>query len=285
MAGCRPDRSTRLPGSANTLLRTALRAYPLRGGYRTIGIRLRRLAPRSEQLVRLRCGPRIFVNPADHLGNIVYWMGDSDPRITRLCLQLLQPGDTALDLGANCGVEALAMAKAVGASGRVVSCEPNPTCAAAVRRSAAINDFRQLEVREVAVTDRSGTVGFDFTDTSVTGHVSTEGAVTVKAVDAAELFAELAPIVLVKIDVEGHEAVILEAARRAIAAHPPRYVIFESHPGTPFWQRPEVELLASLGYRFEHISRNLLGRNLVPLAPGQEPSWGFDFLARHRDAR
>jgi FkbM family methyltransferase len=263
-------------------LRTALRAYPLRGGYRTVGRRLRRFRPRSEQLVRLRCGPWIWVDPRDHLGNIVYWMGDSDPRITRLCLTLLRPGDTALDLGANCGVEALAMAAAVGPGGRVVACEPQVGCAAALRRSAAANGFAQLEVRAAAVTNHEGTVRFDPTDISVTGRVSGSGSEVVPAIDAANLFRELAPIRLVKMDVEGHEPVILEAAWNAIAESPPAYILFESHPGSPFWSRPEVLLLRSLGYAFDHICRNLVGRFLIPMREGREPGRGMDFLAHRR---
>ena len=105
---------------------------------------------------------------------------------------------------------------------------------------------------------------------------------TVNCVDAGVLFAELAPIKLVKMDVEGHEASILKAAERAITANPPQYIVFESRAGTPFWQREEVRLLHSLGYELHHISRNLVGRNLIPLPLGKEPSWGMDFLASRR---
>lgn len=255
--------------------------YPLNGGYRSIGMKLKPIGPGDTRRVRLKSGPFIFVNTGEHLGNIIYWMGDSDPRITRLCRTLLGKGETGLDIGTNNGVEALTMADAVGPEGRVVACEANPSYRDNLVQSREANRFKQLDLRQVAVTDHDGEITFD--PTGVTGKISDAG-ITVPAVDAEKLFAELAPIGLVKLDVEGHEATILKAARQAIRDCPPKHILFESHPGQPFWSREEVVVLKELGYRFHHITRSLLGSFLKPIAPGDHIGPGFDFLATHERA-
>ena len=49
-----------------------------------------------------------------------------EPHETSLILELLQPGDTFLDVGANIGYFSILAAAAVGDAGHVIAYEPDP---------------------------------------------------------------------------------------------------------------------------------------------------------------
>ena len=55
-----------------------------------------------------------------------------------------------VDVGANLGEWTLPLAKAVGPNGRVLCCEPNPSVAAALAATLAINNLAQARVIRIA---------------------------------------------------------------------------------------------------------------------------------------
>ena len=70
--------------------------------------------------------------------------------------RLLQPGEAAIDVGANYGLYTLAMARAVGPSGRVLAVEPASRTMAWLRRSLERNGFAQVVTAQAALSDRAG---------------------------------------------------------------------------------------------------------------------------------
>ena len=52
---------------------------------------------------QLSSGEAIVVDISDYCGRVIYFWGDYDPRITRLCAGALKPGEAMLDIGANYG--------------------------------------------------------------------------------------------------------------------------------------------------------------------------------------
>lgn len=92
---------------------------------------------------------------------------------------------------------------------------------------------------------------------------------------------------LMKLDVEGHEPQVLSAARSWLEMHPPDCVLFESHAeGGPFMDRPEVQTLASLGYRFAALRAGWWGVTPVPVKTSGDASAcnAIDYLAVHENA-
>ena len=69
----------------------------------------------------------------------------------------LKPGMTAVDIGANIGCFALAMAQAVGPSGRVYAFEPMPKNLETLRQNCALNKASHVVIEGKAVGERSGT--------------------------------------------------------------------------------------------------------------------------------
>jgi FkbM family methyltransferase len=79
--------------------------------------------------------------------------------------QLLRPGMTVVEAGANVGYFTLVMARAVGATGRVVSFECDPELAALARDNVEINGLHRVaRIEERALGERTGHVTFYRTD-------------------------------------------------------------------------------------------------------------------------
>ena len=97
----------------------------------------------------------------------LYINDEYEPEVVAKLRELLKPGMTFCDVGANMGVLTLLAARLVGPAGRVFSFEPFPQNAAVVRHNVALNGFANVTVVEAGVaeakrrgpasTSRSGT--------------------------------------------------------------------------------------------------------------------------------
>jgi FkbM family methyltransferase len=252
--------------------------------------------------VRLRSGPRILIHPDEHIGRTIFFFGDLSPRLSWVCSRVLGPGDTVVDVGANYGVVTLLAAAAVGPTGRLHAFEPQPGIAALLRRSIGLNGMSQVEVHEVALSDRDGEMDLYVPDEnlgagSLSRILDEPGATFQVQVRTSGPFLEalaLGPVKLLKIDIEGHEPEFLRGARDFLAASPPDVIIMESndHIFGPskgpisLWDRPAIQELCQLGYEITAIDRmlrNLFVAGLTRLQPGRDDDWGhsLDYVAIH----
>ena len=286
-----------------------LRSYPSYAGVnRVVNSRFVKWLTAEPEVVvtRLRTGEAIVVDISDYCGRAIYFWGDYDPRITRLCVGALEPGEVMLDIGANYGEIAIAAARKIGPRGAVHAFEPNAKVAAYLRRSAELNRFAHLVVHEVALgsADGVGELRGEGGHHSGTGSLLTTaeaassmspaevgrweervsyGAVTVRAAGDYLRQVVQGPIAVVKIDVEGMEGPILESMEPILREDRPRMICFESHHSpVPFFDRAPVQCLARLGYRFKQVvveARLSLEPELVDVPPSGPTRNGRDFVA------
>jgi FkbM family methyltransferase len=253
--------------------------------------------------VKLRCGARILVRADEHIGRTVFFFGDLEPKLSWVCTQLLRPGDTAIDVGANCGVVTLLAAHRVGSTGSVHAFEPQPGVAALLRRSLALNDMVQVRLHEVALSDRDGRLELAVPDhnlgaASLTRQLNGPGTRFIVDVRASGPYLgalDLGPVRLLKIDIEGHEPQFLQGAREFLAASMPDVIVFESNEQIfdpdgslhSLWSRPAVQDIVKLDYEIVGIDRTLRSVfhiGLTRLQPGRDDDFGhsLDYLAIHR---
>ena len=136
---------------------------------------------------------------------------------------LVRAGDLALDVGANVGLFALALAR-LGA--RVIAFEPNPSMVNAVR----LLRLRGVEVRPYALSDRDGGATLALPDGD-TGRATIDDArvpqgdprmaVALRRLDDLGLTG----VTFIKIDVEGHEEAVLDGGAATIARDRPALLI------------------------------------------------------------
>lgn len=124
-----------------------------------------------------------------------------------------RPGDCFWDIGAHKGFVALAAARMVGVTGRVVAFEPAAENLVFLRRHLQWNRAGNVDVRPVALGDVPGSVAFGGGSSSVAHRVGIgpEAVVLETARRLVEREGLPAPDVL-KIDVEGAEAAVLRGA-------------------------------------------------------------------------
>jgi FkbM family methyltransferase len=177
--------------------------------------------------------------------NAGYVLGTTEPRLQGAYARLLKPGMVVFDVGAAIGFQAVLASRLVGPSGRVIAFEPLPENAALARHNARLNDFKHLEVHQVAVAAADGSARFQAGANVTWGKLDASGSLEVKVRSLDSMVAELGvKPSAIKIDVEGAEASVLEGARQVLAEASP--VLFVDCHGT---NAAVAERLEALGYR------------------------------------
>ncbi|MFN5119692.1 MAG: FkbM family methyltransferase, partial [Cyanobacteriota bacterium] len=163
------------------------------------------------------------------------WFED-EIRFVRL---LLKPGDTAVDIGANYGIFTLAMAAAVGESGKVFTFEPASSTTAYLRESLRINNYQQVHLTQCALSNQSGKAQLAIGEHCELNALSEEAIpgsteeVSLTTLDQflAEHGQHTHSIDFIKIDAEGHEIPILDGTRKLLKEQSPliQYEIKAGH--------------------------------------------------------
>lgn len=151
------------------------------------------------------------------------WLGSYESE-TQMCIaREVQPGSVFFDVGANVGFYSLLAALRVGA-GRVYAFEPLPANIVFLRRHLELNGIRNVEVLQLAISDREGTAPFARETTRAMGKLEAGGNLTVEISSLDQLIADarVAPPDCIKMDIEGGEFRALTGATRCFREHRPK---------------------------------------------------------------
>jgi FkbM family methyltransferase len=164
---------------------------------------------------------------------------------------LIAPGDTVFDIGAHFGYYTLLASKQVGPEGRVVAFEPQPRNAHFLRRHLDLNGCENVVVEEMAISDSTGTVRFE-REGSATGHLAARGELEVRTINLDSYVAETGdhPDVM-KIDVEGAEALLLTGGQATLEELRPRIMLATHDLEVDARCR---DLLGAAGYAIEDLA-------------------------------
>jgi FkbM family methyltransferase len=217
----------------------ALRFWPFRFGLGTI-IRVVGLPAPRQALVtrRLRGLPlRLQFNPRSCQGRFLYYRGQYEERLIAKLGELLRPGMTFVDVGANIGLYSVIAAHLVGPAGRVLAFEPQASLEPVFLANVRMNDLANVTLERVALGSVSGTSDlFQVTDYDVQATLrlrpdeqSVGAAVRVPVRTLSEVLRAhgIAAVDGMKIDVEGGELDVLQGFADAFATAPPRFIVFE----------------------------------------------------------
>lgn len=170
---------------------------------------------------------------------------------------LVTPGDTCIDIGANVGALTMALARRVGATGKVYAFEPGPLTYPRLARNVDLNPSMReyVEPLQLGVADKPGTLYWNEepgNPGNATLLESSGAPVSVVTVDEYFATRSLERLRFVKIDVEGMEYEVLAGGRATWLRHRPIIYFetlreFESTRGAPLFERIE-ELLRGMGY-------------------------------------
>jgi FkbM family methyltransferase len=180
--------------------------------------------------------------------------------------RLADPGEIAVDAGANVGLMSNLLAHAVGPGGRVVSFEPHPlilqTLARNVRLWADTEGLEVVDLRGAAVSSTADTLPLavdpdTFAYNKGTASLQVGGHADATEVPTVRLDDELSGTVgVLKLDVEMHELQALQGARSLLSEKRIRDIVFEEHEPPP---TPVTEMLESFGYTILGVRQGLAG--------------------------
>jgi len=169
---------------------------------------------------------------------------------------LVAPGDTAIDVGANLGFVTTMLASAVGNCGRVLSFEPSPHVFAKLEKTIAANGLHQVVSFNFGCGAASSVEQLhQVTASSGNASISKTGSdpieIRVKRLDdIAEV--RSTPVALLKVDTEGYEPRVLEGAAGIIEEDRP--IIYLEMGGEYVESTVEsIEILAAAGYDVNHV--------------------------------
>jgi FkbM family methyltransferase len=217
-------------------------------------------------LLRVAWGSQLYCWP-DSLGRAVARTGVYDLVVAETLARLCDPGESAVDAGANVGLMSNLLAHAAGPRGRVVSFEPHPLIQETLARNVALWASERapapVELRRAAVSAASGTLPLTidpetFAYNKGTASLQVSGRDGERTeVATVRLDEEISgPVGVMKLDVEMHELQALEGARSLLADSMIRDIVFEEHEAPP---TPVTELLRSYGYTIIGVRQALTG--------------------------
>jgi FkbM family methyltransferase len=177
------------------------------------------------RIKRCKHGLMMFHMNDAYIGRSLDTYGEFSEGEMELFSQILRPGMTVVDVGANIGVHTVYFAKTVGPDGQVFAFEPQRVLYQILCGNIALNKHINVITENVGLGAAMGTIlvpkidyakGGNFGGVSL-GKAKTGQEVPLKTLDSYGLKS----CHLIKIDVEGMEQAVLEGAKTLLEQHEP----------------------------------------------------------------
>lgn len=192
-----------------------------------------------------------------YMGKSIEKYGESGSLEMKILVQLCAPGDTVIEIGSNIGTHTIGLAKRVGSSGRVLAFEPQRLVFQTLCANVALNSLTNVYCYWSALGSEEGVItvpelnpnqlnnfgGVSLLDDAVEGH----------QIDCFTLdrYISESRIKLIKIDVEGAEADVLNGGLQLIQKFKPFLYVENDRVKK---SEALIKLIDSIGYRmFWHL--------------------------------
>jgi FkbM family methyltransferase len=232
------------------------------------------------------------------IDSAMYWRGSREPHTSYALKMLCKRGDIVFDIGANIGSHALPMASHVGAEGRVYAFEPVPWAMNRMKRNLELNDFGNLVLEPIALSDKNEEVEMKFRASFKIGSKSGVGPegkideswwneceqvrVRMETLDSYVASHHIGRIDLIKLDVDGFEGKVIRGARETLKRLGPK-IIMEVAPAWTEMRGDDIKdilrALEQIGYGFYRESDFEPIRNLTEMIATLPREGGFNLLA------
>jgi FkbM family methyltransferase len=181
--------------------------------------------PAHLRLRRCRHGLMLYSVSDIYLGTMLELYGEFSEAENDLFRQILRPGMTAVEIGANIGAHSLSIASMIGPKGRLLAFEPQRAVFQILCANLALNGVLQVEAHWAAIGNRDGDIRVPLLDPARRGNFGGVSLVQTMAGEAVRLVTldsfALPQCHFLKIDCEGMEFEAIDGARATLARHAP----------------------------------------------------------------
>jgi len=182
-------------------------------------------------------GYQMIVSPHDTgIGIELIYSRVHEPQVTKLLPYMVNSGDIVLECGANIGYYTLILSRLVEEHGLIIAVEPNPSACDLLRINLRLNKASNVDVHELALGEEKGTVQFYIPSASNLSSITPmKGQKIIEVIDVEidtidSLVERLAlpRLDLLRMDIEGYEAVAINGSMNSLSRFHPR-ILLECH--------------------------------------------------------
>jgi FkbM family methyltransferase len=214
------------------------------------------LAPDRRTVITAKSGLRFYIDPLSNLGEALVSRGEYEPETEQMFRELLHPGDSFLDVGANEGYFTALAASVVGESGYAAAVEPQGKLCDIIDINVSLNNAK-ASVFHGALGGAKGQECELFLYPSLnTGAASIvrkpkmyRNIEKTTFIDPVELLGARPFFHLVKVDVEGFEGDVIRSLEPLLRAGKIRVLLLDYH----------ASILSANGVDPKEIESKILG--------------------------
>ena len=219
-----------------------------------------------ERTIRLSTGAVYSARFREVIGMNLLLEGVHEPEITSRMLELLNPGDVFIDVGANIGYYTLLASHAVGDGGLVLSFEPSPENVGLLGHNLALNQAQNVVMFSEALSDHQGMAKLSLPWYFNSGVCSLgrgpsadgtfDGGFTLTALRTLDEVLDAVnfkrSVTLVKIDAEGHEMHVLRGMKNLLSTTGNLQIACELSPES-YSANELLEYMQGFGFEAEYL--------------------------------
>ena len=112
---------------------------------------------------------KFFIDPVSNFGHSLRTNRVYEEDLTQIFQQILGPGDTVVDVGANEGYYSILASKIVGTEGKIFAIEPQSRLQNIIFNNIELNEAYNIVVHQTTVSDSIGSVKLNLTPDTNSG--------------------------------------------------------------------------------------------------------------------
>ena len=202
--------------------------------------RVTRITRNAKRVVKEINGSKMFLDATmdDGLCRYLIVADVREAYITETMKHELLECNIVVDIGANVGCYALLEAKMLGDSGKVYAIEPVPETIDLLKENIRLNDYKNIEVHQLAIGDRTGNASMYVGNWLNRSQIKEVGSIDSKRISheistrisTLDDFLQDKPYPdIIRMDVEGYEYNIINGMKRTLKKKSPLRLFLEFH--------------------------------------------------------
>jgi FkbM family methyltransferase len=252
----------------------------------------KRFRDRNRVVTRTVDGVRYELHLNQFIDSQIFYYGCFEEDTTKAIADIVRPGMTVLDIGANIGAHTFNLSKLVGDDGAVIAFEPMRWAQERLHKNLGLNSFSNITIEKLALSDvnKSGAASFRTSWNQYDDEgdvVEPEDNIRFQKLDDYLVEKDTKNVDFIKLDVDGFEFKILKGAVGTLGKLRPT-LLMELGCWTLEKQGDSllrlVEFLKSLGYEFfrESDSKHLPDYESILQEFPDPLTWTINAIVIHR---